>query len=62
MKTFGTLVIMRHGERVDYVNKAAGINWTSSAERPWDTPLTETGCDQGSDAGTRISEILREGE
>ncbi|GMH85034.1 hypothetical protein TrVE_jg5130 [Triparma verrucosa] len=51
---------MRHGERVDYVNKAAGINWTSSAERPWDTPLTETGCDQGSAAGTRISEILRE--
>ena len=39
--------LARHGERHDYELKKQGVNWTSTAERPWDPPLTANGERQG---------------
>ena len=46
-----TLVICRHGERLDYVQGG----WTASAARPWDPPLTPKGHDQAALAGAAIA-------
>ena len=60
MATTGTFAILRHGERLDYIMREAGTPWTPTAERPFDTPLTETGREQGRLAGMRIKELLEE--
>jgi len=44
------LVVLRHGERTDYVEPS----WVSSAQRPWDPPLTDTGREQAWLAGAAI--------
>ena len=41
------LFLSRHGERHDYEQKKQGTNWTATAERPWDPPLTPHGEQQG---------------
>jgi hypothetical protein len=41
---------------VDYQWKARGENWQAQAERPWDTPLTQGGIDQGAACGRAIVE------
>lgn len=46
-----SLVIVRHGERTDYVTEG----WTAAAERPWDPPLTPKGHAQAALAGTAIA-------
>eukprot|EP00873_Tetraselmis_striata_P002875 jgi/Tetstr1/423139/TSEL_013908.t1 len=50
------LLLVRHGERLDYVQSS----WLATAPRPWDPPLTETGLDQATKAGRAISSLLRE--
>eukprot|EP00193_Tetraselmis_chui_P012406 CAMPEP_0177783052 /NCGR_PEP_ID=MMETSP0491_2-20121128/18863_1 /TAXON_ID=63592 /ORGANISM="Tetraselmis chuii, Strain PLY429" /LENGTH=268 /DNA_ID=CAMNT_0019303529 /DNA_START=109 /DNA_END=911 /DNA_ORIENTATION=+ len=48
------LLIVRHGERFDYVNR----DWIPTSNRPWDPPLTETGKSQALQAGAAIQEAL----
>lgn len=50
------LLIVRHGERLDYVQR----DWIPGAKRPWDPPLTETGHGQARKAGLAIRRLLRE--
>ena len=39
------VLIARHAERVDYaVRNAEGRSWQASAQRPWDTPITDADC------------------
>ena len=49
-----SLVIVRHGERTDYVTEG----WTAAAARPWDPPLTSKGHMQAALAGSAIAEHL----
>jgi broad specificity phosphatase PhoE len=49
-----SLVIVRHGERTDYVTEG----WTEAAARPWDPPLTPKGHVQAALAGSAIAEHL----
>ena len=56
--TGGAFIILRHGERLDYITRDSGGNWQATAERPFDTPLTKTGREQGRLAGARIKELL----
>jgi broad specificity phosphatase PhoE len=49
-----SLVIVRHGERMDYVTEG----WTASARRPWDPPLTVKGHTQAALAGAAIAAHL----
>ena len=51
------IVMVRHGERQDYVDRDAGKNWTAGSARPFDPPLTAEGCNQGRLAGSRISAL-----
>ena len=46
------LFLARHGQRHDYEQKRQGVNWTATAERPWDPPLTAHGEEQGALLGT----------
>jgi broad specificity phosphatase PhoE len=48
------LVIVRHGERMDYVTEG----WTAAAPRPWDPPLTAKGHTQAALAGAAIAAHL----
>ena len=41
------IFLSRHGQRHDYEQKKQGTNWTATAERPWDPPLTTHGEQQG---------------
>ena len=43
----GAIFVMRHGEREDYSCRDRGENWTKSAARPFDPPLTPNGMIQG---------------
>jgi broad specificity phosphatase PhoE len=49
------VLIARHAERVDYaVRSAEGRNWQATAERPWDTPITDAGILQANALGMAI--------
>ena len=48
------MLVARHGERLDYVYLKRGDNWTATAARPWDPPLTETGLQQACALGAGI--------
>ena len=50
-----SLVIVRHGERTDYVTEG----WTAAATRPWDPPLTTKGHKQATLAGSAIAAHLK---
>lgn len=54
------VVVVRHGERLDYVMRDAGQNWIPTAERPWDPPLTERGHQQANALGAALPNILNE--
>ena len=47
------LFLARHGQRHDYEQKRQGVNWTATAERPWDPPLTAHGEEQGALLGCK---------
>lgn len=44
------VVVMRHGDRVDYIDPL----WTASATRPWDPPLIDAGKARAFRTGWRI--------
>ena len=48
--------VSRHGERLDYQFLAQGTPWQTTAERPWDTPLTDAGHLQGAAMGRACNE------
>lgn len=54
-----TVIVVRHGERLDYICKGSGDNWIPTAPEPWNPPLTETGCLQGYKLGTFVPSILK---
>ena len=50
------VLIARHAERVDYaVRNAEGRSWQASAQRPWDTPITDAGVLQANALGRAIA-------
>lgn len=55
-KPMQVVVVVRHGERLDYVERDAGRNWVQDnvEQRPWDPPLTERGLHQASDLGEAL--------
>ena len=53
-----TVVVVRHGERLDYVMRDAGQNWIPTSQRPWDPPLTERGIQQAKALGDALPKIL----
>jgi broad specificity phosphatase PhoE len=54
------VVVVRHGERLDYVMRDAGQNWVASAFRPWDPPLTTDGMEQAKSLGKALPQILEQ--
>jgi broad specificity phosphatase PhoE len=54
------VVVVRHGERLDYVMRDAGQNWVASAARPWDPPLTTNGMEQAKNLGKALPHILKQ--
>ena len=56
------VVVARHGERWDYLQKDAGKGeeWIRQADRPWDPPLSPRGLQQASRLGHHLSKKLFE--
>jgi broad specificity phosphatase PhoE len=56
------VVVARHGERWDYVQRDAGKGreWIQSTERPWDPPLSPIGLKQAARLGQHLSDKLHE--
>lgn len=51
------VLVARHAERVDYaVRINEGRSWQKTAERPWDTPITDAGVKQAHALGHAIQE------
>ena len=59
MKT--VVVVVRHGERQDYVDRDNGGNWIEQNvdQRPWDPPLTTNGLAQAKQLGSELPSILK---
>jgi hypothetical protein len=54
------VLVARHAERVDYaVRNNEGRSWQSTAERPWDTPITDAGVKQAHALGRAVQEHCR---
>jgi broad specificity phosphatase PhoE len=53
-----SVVVVRHGERLDYVMRDNGQNWIPTADRPWDPPLTEQGHEQANALAKALPKIL----
>mmetsp|Transcript_7447 Transcript_7447/g.10841 ORF Transcript_7447/g.10841 Transcript_7447/m.10841 type:complete len:281 (-) Transcript_7447:137-979(-) len=53
-----TVVVVRHGERLDYVTRDSGGNWIPTTDQPWNPPLTENGHQQAKGLGVALPEIL----
>ena len=49
------VIVARHGERLDYITRENGGNWVATAERPFDTPLTRHGEEQGYKLGVQLA-------
>jgi broad specificity phosphatase PhoE len=58
-KRIKSVVVVRHGERLDYVMRDAGQNWIPTSERPWDPPLTDIGHEQAQALGEALPDLLR---
>lgn len=54
------IVVARHGERWDYIQRDAGNNWISTAERPWDPPLSPNGLKQAKRLGEFVVKTLKD--
>eukprot|EP00930_Biecheleria_cincta_P042265 TRINITY_DN29075_c0_g1_i1.p1 TRINITY_DN29075_c0_g1~~TRINITY_DN29075_c0_g1_i1.p1 ORF type:complete len:365 (-),score=50.16 TRINITY_DN29075_c0_g1_i1:616-1662(-) len=54
------VVVLRHGEREDYMAQKAGrgLEWVSKATRPWDPQLAPNGQDQAKAAAKRLKDEL----
>jgi broad specificity phosphatase PhoE len=63
--TTTAVIVVRHGERLDYVLRDKGEkNWIESeiaagGDRPWDPPLTSNGIDQAVMLGRGLNSILQ---
>lgn len=55
-----SVVVVRHGERLDYIMRDRGENWIPTTDRPWDPPLTEYGHKQAKDLGEALPGMLEE--
>jgi broad specificity phosphatase PhoE len=55
-----SVVVVRHGERLDYVMRNAGENWVATSEQPWNPPLTDNGKEQAKTLGLALPGILQE--
>ncbi|CAE7695642.1 FKBP62, partial [Symbiodinium sp. CCMP2456] len=55
------IVLLRHGEREDYMAEKAGkgADWIATATRPWDPPLAANGRLQAAAAATRLRQVLQ---
>mmetsp|Transcript_26826 Transcript_26826/g.63051 ORF Transcript_26826/g.63051 Transcript_26826/m.63051 type:complete len:340 (+) Transcript_26826:59-1078(+) len=54
-----TVVVVRHGERLDYSHRAAGKNWCqANSRRPWDPPLTQRGLNMAIQLGTALRDRI----
>ena len=51
-----TVVVVRHGERLDYVQRAAGKNWCQAnpEQQPWNPPLTKNGLGMATQLGAAL--------
>lgn len=56
------IVVARHGERWDYLQRDAGKGreWVESVERPWDPPLSPNGLKQATRLGEHLGTKLQE--
>ncbi|CAE7554074.1 unnamed protein product [Symbiodinium natans] len=54
------VVLLRHGEREDYMAEKAGrgAEWIAAAARPWDPPLAANGRQQAEAAAARLRKVL----
>lgn len=63
------VVVVRHGERLDYTLRAVGQNWVEKeimmlsgdgggGGRPWDPPITETGVQQAEALGIAMEKTI----
>lgn len=55
MRPESVVIVARHGERLDYITRDKGRNWVATAERPFDTPLTPHGEEQGFKLGIQLA-------
>ena len=53
------IIVARHGERLDYVTRDSGGNWTASADRPFDSPLTAHGKEQAFKLGQHVAKEMK---
>ena len=53
------IVVARHGERLDYVQRDAGTPWTPTAAKPYDPPLTDHGREQAYQLGRHLQKELQ---
>jgi broad specificity phosphatase PhoE len=58
MKPAGAVVVVRHGERLDYIMRDRGENWIPTTDRPWDPPLTDHGREQANALGLALPKML----
>lgn len=55
------VIVARHGERLDYyLRDKPKSNFVTTAERPWDPPLTERGRLQGRALGNHLATLIPE--
>lgn len=54
------IIMARHAERLDYVMRDKGENWIPTTDRPWDSPLSDSGLDQAQYLGKHVHKTLVE--
>eukprot|EP00041_Stephanoeca_diplocostata_P012011 m.199071 g.199071 ORF g.199071 m.199071 type:complete len:215 (+) comp18774_c0_seq3:145-789(+) len=54
----GAVVVIRHGERLDYTCRDAGVNWIPTTSEPWNPPLTRNGLHQAFSVGEMLHQHI----
>ena len=52
----GCIIVVRHGERLDYATRFSGSNWVSNNDNPYNPPLTNNGWKQSYQCGQCLSQ------